>query len=225
MRTKVCLFLLRRVRRGYDPFLCWYIGKLLSRRCSSSSLILYLCIANIILDVQARIVILGLNTSWGLLEEQLNYRIMFSRYSPLIAYSLWKYGKKTVVFSLHTEHLQGWPWVLGFLDKLSVTSLLLSVAWGVDPFPELAKGRATTFLLWVSAFGELYALVHLLHITVTRKSWIVVGHRGARCCCCKGVIPWPFTMTEKAYDATMKAREDAKKARDHTGEVEMKGAV
>ena len=161
--------------------------------------------------------ILLLNISWGLLEEQLNYRIMFSRYSPLIAYSLWKHGKKTVVFSLHTEHLQGWPWVLGLLDKLSVTTLLLCVAWGVDPFPELAKGRATTFLLWVSAFGELYALVHLLHITVTRKSWIVVGHRGARCCCrcrccccCrKGVIPWPYTMTEEEYNAAMKARQDA----------------
>ena len=177
---------------------------------------------NLRVCAQARIVILAINTSWGLVEEQLNYRIMFSRYSPLIAYSLWKHGHKTVVFSLHTEHLQGWPWILGLLDKTLVTSLLLGLVWGVDPFPELAKGRSTTLLLWVSAFGELYALTHLLHITYTRKSWIVVGHRGARCCCCKGVIPWPVTMTDEAYDASMKARKDAKKAQAHKDEVEMK---
>jgi hypothetical protein len=167
-------------------------------------------------------VILVLNISWGLLEEQLNDRIMFSRYSPLIAYSLCKHGRKTVVFSLHTEHLQGWPWVLGLLDKLLVTSLLLGSAWGVDPFPELARGRATMLLLWISAIGELYALVHLLHITFTRKSWIVIGHRGARCCHCEDVIPWPCTMTQEAYDAAIKGKEDPNKAREYNVDVEMK---
>ena len=139
---------------------------------------------------------------------------MFSHYSPLVLYSLCKHGRKTVVYSLATEHLQGWPWVFGLVDKSLIATLLLAVAWGADPFPQLAKGQSSLLLLWISAIGELYGLIHLMHITVTRKSWRVIGDRGVPCCCCKSDIPWPCAISQEAQDQYELAREEKKKARE-----------
>ena len=54
----------------------------------------------------------------------------------------------------------------------------------------------------------MYGLIHLLHITVTRKSWRVIGDRGVRCCCCKSEDPWPCAITQEAQDLYDAAEEE-----------------
>ena len=145
---------------------------------------------------------------WGIFEDELHYKILFTRYSPLIMYSLWKHGYKTVVMSINTEYLQGWPWIVGLVDKSIISFLLLYVAWGADPFASLALGDSSLLFVWIATVIELCGIILFLHTSVKKKSWRVVGKRGVACCCCKVDIPWPLVISQEEYD--LKQSKDAK---------------
>ena len=123
---------------------------------------------------------------WGCYEDTEAYKILFANNSLLICYFLLRKGNKKVNDALEKEYLQGYPWLLKLFDEIFTTVALLGVAYGADPFPEIARGRNSLLLVWLTAIKELGSLLYSLYESYTKKSWIVVGTRGVGfpfCCC------------------------------------------
>ncbi len=107
---------------------------------------------------------------------------------------------KTTNAALKKEHLQGWPWLLGFLDNAFTTVVAWMIIWGTQNTVaiELRVGRLTLLLLWIAGVQEMFNLLGKLSSTITKKQYYVTGEsRNVKLCGMKKDLWWPLQRPEQ----------------------------
>ena len=153
---------------------------------------------------------------WAINEDNENYRILFSNESFLILYSICKFSLKKANDAIETENLQGWPWLLGFLDSAFTFVATILICWGADPRPEMRMQRFGLLLLWVAAIQELQRLLTRIYNTFAKKLYYVTGE-SRNVACCNRNIPWCLQREEQPKES-YKVEVKPTTTSDYTGE-------
>jgi hypothetical protein len=152
------------------------------------------------ISIGLRLVYQALVFYWGFTEDNEAARIMFSNESFIVLYSISKFGLKKTNAALQKEYLQGWPWLLGFLDNAFTTVVAWMIIWGTHNTVEieLRVGRLTLLLLWIAGVQEMLNLLGKLKSTITKKQYYVTGKdRNIKLCGMKEDLWWPLQRPEQ----------------------------
>ena len=118
--------------------------------------------------------------------------------TPMRIVAMIRHGIKELNDVLSNEHEEGWPWFAGLVDAVLTSVATLGVAYGADPFPEIARGRFTLFVLWLAAIREVGKTLYMLKTSVQYKQWYVT-RESKHVECCKRTIYWPFTNYDETF--------------------------
>ena len=80
--------------------------------------------------------------TWALDAKNQDQRILFASLNPWATFIVCCYKIKDINFAMENEYLQGFPWLLDFLDTAFVAGALAGVAFGANPFPGIPRGKS-----------------------------------------------------------------------------------